>query len=67
MKKKKLWDKLPKAMYELFLHIVGIFCLIMYWNAELIVDKMHYGIFLLVILILTLDNNHTNRNNMAAQ
>lgn len=66
MNKKKPFIRL-KNIYELSLHLIGIFCLIMYWNAELIVDKMHYGIFLLVILILMLDNNHTNRNNMAVQ
>lgn len=66
MNKKKPFIRL-KNLYELSLYLIGMFCLIMYWNAELIVDKMHYGIFLLVILILILDNNHTNKNNMAVQ
>lgn len=66
MNKKKPFIGLKK-LYELSLYFIGIFCSIMYWNVELIVDKMHYGIFLLVILILILDNNHTDKNNMAIQ
>ena len=49
MNENGLWIRLLKKLYELSLYIIGIFCIIMYWNSELIIDKIHYGIFLLAI------------------
>ena len=59
--------RLLKAIYIILLSILASFCLIMYWNAELIVDKVHYGIFMLAFMILMLDITHNsgNRNNKA--
>lgn len=58
--------RLLKALYIILLPILASWCLIMYWNAELIVDKVHYGIFMIVFLILMLDNtNSNNKSNKA--
>ena len=58
--------RLLKAIYIILLPILASWCLIMYWSTELIVDKVHYGIFMLVFLILMLDNtNSNNKNNKA--
>lgn len=66
--KNKLWIKLSKRMIRLAVPIIGIICLINYWRAELIVDKIHYGIFMLAILILMIDNtNGGGKNHMAAK
>lgn len=51
-----------KAIYILSLPILASFCLIMYWRADLIVDKIHYGIFMIVFLILMLDNSNNGNN-----
>lgn len=52
--------KILKLLYLLCLPIIGIYCLLMYWSSELIVDKVHYGIFMLAMLILIghETNNH---------
>ena len=57
-----------KVIYIILLPLLASFCLIRYWNAELIVDKVHYGIFMLAFMILMLDITHNggNRNNKAA-
>jgi hypothetical protein len=54
--------KILKLIYLLFLPILAIFCLRMYWESELIVDKIHYGIFMLVMLILMLDSDYRRNN-----
>lgn len=60
--------RLLKVIYIILLPLLASFCLIMYLNSELIVDKVHYGIFMLAFMILILDvtNNNGNRNKMAA-
>lgn len=60
--------RLLKIIYIILLPLLSSFCLIRYWNAELIVDKVHYGIFMLAFMILMLDITHngSNRNNTAA-
>lgn len=59
--------KLLKAIYAIILPFFASCCFIMYWHAELIVDKVHYGIFMVVFLILMLDNtNSNNKSNKAA-
>lgn len=59
--------RLLKAIYIVILPLFVAWCFIMYWNAELIVDKVHYGIFMIVFLILMLDNtNSNNKSNKAA-
>lgn len=50
-----------KFIYRLGLPVLAIYCLYMYWTSELIIDKIHYGIFMLALMILMLDN--TNRGN----
>ena len=35
----------------------------MYWISELIVEKIHYGIFMVALLVLMLDNTHRGGNN----
>ena len=52
--------KILKLLYLLCLPILGIYCLCMYCGSELIVDKVHYGIFMLAMLILMghETNNH---------
>lgn len=52
--------KILKVIYIIMLPLLASWCLIMYWNAELIVDKVHYGIFMLAFLILMLDNTNSN-------
>lgn len=54
--------KILKLIYLLFLPILAICCLWMYWESELIVDKIHYGIFMLVMLILMLDSDYRRNN-----
>ena len=60
--------RLLKIIYIILLPLLSSFSLIMYWNAELLVDKVHYGIFMLAFMILMLDvtHNNGNRNNTAA-
>lgn len=60
--------RLLKAIYIVILPLFAAWCFIMYWNAELIVDKVHYGIFMIVFLILMLDNtNSNNKSNKTAK
>ena len=51
--------KILKLIYLL----IAIYCLCMYWESELIIDKIHYGIFMITMLILMLDNTHKGGNN----
>lgn len=51
---------LLKLIYLILLPILFVYCLCMYWVAELIVDKIHYGIFMVVFLALILDNSNSN-------
>ena len=46
--------------------IIASYCLIMYWVSELIVDKIHYGIFMLALMILMLDQTNRGDNNKAS-
>ena len=55
--------KILKLIYLLCLPIIATYCLWMYWESELIVDKIHYGIFMITMLILMLDNTHNGGNN----
>lgn len=57
---KRLLIRLAKFISKLSIPIIGILCLIKYWNAELVVDKVHYGIFMLSMLIIMIDNTHGN-------
>jgi hypothetical protein len=63
---KRLLIRLAKFISKLSIPIIGIVCLIKYWNAELVVDKVHYGIFMLAMMIILMDNNRNNGNQMAA-
>lgn len=54
--------KILKVIYLLALPILAIYCLRMYWESELIVDKVHYGIFMLLMMILMLDNTYRSNN-----
>lgn len=63
---KRLLIRLAKFISKLSVPIIGIVCLIKYWNAELVVDKIHYGIFMLAMMIILMDNNRDNGNQMAA-
>ncbi len=56
MNKKSLL-KIAKYILKLVFPIVGIICLINYWRAELIVDKIHYGLCMLAMLIMTINND----------
>jgi hypothetical protein len=62
---KRLLIRLSKFISKLSVLIIGIVCLIKYWNAELVVDKVHYGIFMLAMMIILMDNNRNNGNQMA--
>lgn len=62
---KRLLIRLAKFISKLSIPIIGILCLIKYWNAELVVDKVHYGIFMLAMMIILMDNNRNNGNKMA--
>ena len=55
--------KILKVIYSAFLPICGMYCLCMYWLSEIIVDKIHYGIFMIAMLILMLDDTHRGGNN----
>lgn len=55
--------KILKFIYLLVLPILAIYCLLRYWSSELIVEKIHYGIFMITMLILMLDNTHKGGNN----
>ena len=57
---KMLLIRLLKCIFKFTVPIIGIVCLINYWSAELAVDKIHYGIFLLAMLIIMIDNTHGN-------
>lgn len=59
----KLILKILKFIYLLVLPILATYCLCMYWISELIVEKIHYGIFMITMLILMLDNTHKGGNN----
>lgn len=63
---KKLFIKLIKCLYKLSIPIIGIVCLINYWSAELVVDKIHYGLFMLAMLIIMIDNTHNGGKNKMA-
>jgi hypothetical protein len=63
---KRLIKELIKYLMKLSFPIIGIVCLIKYWSAELIVDKIHYGIFMLAMMIISIDNNRNDNNQMAA-
>ena len=54
--------RLLKIIYIIVLPLLAAWCLIMYWNAELVVDKVHYGIFMLAFMILMLDLDNTHNN-----
>ena len=58
--KKGLAKRLIKFIFKLIVPIIGIWCVVEYWKAELIVDKIHYGMFMLAMLIITIDNTHNN-------
>lgn len=65
MSKKRL-KRLLKYLLRLIVPVIGIVCLINYWRADLIVDKIHYGIFMLAMLILMIDNtNGGGKNHMS--
>lgn len=57
---KRLLIRLAKFIFKSSIPIIGIVCLIKYWNAELVVDKVHYGIFMLAMMIILMDNTHGN-------
>lgn len=58
--------RLLKLLFRLSIPIIGIICLINYWRSDLIVDKIHYGIFMLAMLILMIDNTSGGgKNHMA--
>ena len=65
---KRLLIRLAKFISKLSVPIIGIVCLINYWSAELVVDKIHYGIFMLAMLIIMIDNTHGNngKRNLAS-
>lgn len=65
---KRLLIRLAKFISKLSIPIIGIVCLINYWSAELVVDKIHYGIFMLAMLIIMIDNTHGNngKRNLAS-
>lgn len=56
-----------KFIYLLGLPVLGVYCLYMYWTSELIVYKIHYGIFMLALMILMLDNTNRGHKNKALQ
>lgn len=57
---KMLLIRLLKCIFKFTVPIIGIVCLINYWSAELVVDKIHYGIFMLAMMIILMDNTHGN-------
>jgi hypothetical protein len=57
---KRLLTRLAKFIFKLSVPIIGIVCLIQYWSSEFVVDKVHYGIFMLAMLIIMIDNTHGN-------
>lgn len=65
---KILLIRLLKCIFKFTVPIIGIVCLINYWSAELVVDKIHYGIFMLAMLIIMIDNTHGNngKRNLAS-
>lgn len=63
---KRLLLKLLKKLYVFILPITASYCLIMYWVSELIVDKIHYGIFMVALMILMLDNTNRGNKNKAS-
>ena len=58
--KKGLVKRLIKFIFKLIIPIIVIWCVVEYWKAELIVDKIHYGMFMLAMLIIAIDNTHNN-------
>ena len=58
--KKGLAKRLIIFIFKLIVPIIGIWCVVEYWKAELIVDKIHYGMFMLAMLIIAIDNTHNN-------
>lgn len=63
---KKRFKRLLKYLLRLIAPVLGVVCLINYWRADLIVDKIHYGIFMLAMLILMIDNTHNNNGGKVA-
>lgn len=56
----KKYKKIIELLFMLILLIVATISLIRYFNAELIVDKIHYGFLLMGILIYLCSNNNNN-------
>ena len=57
----RLLMRIFKCIFRASVPIVGIVCLVNYWKADLIVDKIHYGIFMIAMLIIAIGNNNNNR------
>lgn len=55
-----------KILSIVFLPILTAYCIVMYWNAELIVDKIHYGIFMIALMILMTNNTNNGDSNKMA-
>lgn len=55
-----------KILPIVVLPILTAYCIVMYWNAELIVDKIHYGIFMIALMILMTNNTNNGGSNKTA-
>lgn len=55
-----------KILSIVVLPILTAYCIVMYWNAELIVDKIHYGIFMIALMILMTNNTNNGDSNKMA-
>lgn len=55
-----------KILPIVLLPILTAYCVVMFWNAELIVDKIPYGIFMIAFMILMTDNTNNGGSNKMA-
>lgn len=63
---KKRFKRLLKYLLRLIVPVLVVVCLINYWCAYLIIDKIHYGIFMLAMLIIMIDNMNNNNGGKVA-
>lgn len=58
--KKINWLQILKLIYDITLLVNALYCLYGFISSEFISEKVYFGIFLIVFMILMLDNKNNN-------